>query len=213
MISNAAPAISNMRGSPAPIIGGVATAGGVAGCVLTVIMITQGTSASRWRGGITRGSTTKGVIPATRGVITRGVITRGVLTCGRLSSETSLLFHSHEILPGMVRPTPDTGGDSKDRASFCIAAERLPVGHEVALALAQLPSWNVLLLIKYLVYLRNLFRFHWCGRKHVQGVYTHFFKRVSGVREPFCDCTPVLGTHCFEFESSVPNTGPRFREG
>ena len=44
---------------------------------------------------------------------TRGVIVRGVLTYERLWSETGLLFHSHAILPLMVRPTPETGDDAR----------------------------------------------------------------------------------------------------
>ena len=31
-----------------------------------------------------------------------------------LWSETSLLFRSHAILPVVVRPTPETGDDSRD---------------------------------------------------------------------------------------------------
>lgn len=56
-----------------------------------------------------RGSTTTGVITATRGVITRGVLTRE-----RFRSETSLLFHSHTILPVMVRLTLEPGDGSKN---------------------------------------------------------------------------------------------------
>ena len=42
-------------------------------------------------------------------------------------------------------PKLETGKRQRKSPACCLAAERMPVGHEVAIATAQLPGWNYLL--------------------------------------------------------------------